>query len=663
MKDNIRFKSYYWSIGTTSYRTENFNMNIEKQLSLMDDFRNLPENKDKSWSSNNDLQANYYAFLKDNNFLEGNALRPAKDAREKTSGLRDIGLLDDERNLTEVGKLLLEISKSNDFDSDNILEIPKDSYIYFKQLLKTCNDIDGNKVRPFVVFLYIISKTEYLTFEEFTYLLPLCINRETTKKITNKILSSRNSSIDYEEIITSVLIDMDNYKNALELFQSEKISEELICVIGMNRKSPMYDKPYYKIYSTLKDIVFKKTESTLQFYEAINKLSNYNISRAWKKHFFSCNVKSKIKREGTGVLNKINILNAKNMNEFNEHFFKLMHLFKAKATLSDYFDLNRRYFKLTDVVLFEDNIVKLDILPKCYIDSISNELIKFAFNETNLLTYNVPLEEINPSLAINAEVLYKRLSILLNTNIINPESAKKVIKDERYRRFNKLIDEKFPTDILITLFTCFEQRNDDEIKKIVTDNADIPTIFEYILGISWYIISKREGEVLDYMKLSLDADLLPKTHAGGGEADIVWKYNKSQWYPEHTLLIEATLAEANTQRRMEMEPVSRHLGDYILEHPDTEVYCVFITTHLHTNVISDFRGRRFIEYYNSTGTEYITGMKILPIQTSELKTLMRFDVKYEDIYKLFDKAYKREGPPAEWYKDNIVRATVLYNGD
>ena len=36
---------------------------------------------------------------------------------------------------------------------------------------------------------------------------------------------------------------------------------------------------------------------------------------------------------------------------------------------------------------------------------------------------------------------------------------------------------------------------------------------------------------------------------------------------------------------MEMEPVSRHLGDYCLEHPEDEAYCVFITTFLNNNVI------------------------------------------------------------------------------
>ena len=131
------------------------------------------------------------------------------------------------------------------YRTDNLLEIPRDSYIYFKQLLKTSNDVAGKTVRPFVVFLYVINKTEYLTYDEFTYLLPLCVDKKTTDKIIECIISSRNSNLNYEDIILSVLMDMDNYQQALSLLQNQEITEDLICNIGINRKSAEYDKPYY----------------------------------------------------------------------------------------------------------------------------------------------------------------------------------------------------------------------------------------------------------------------------------------------------------------------------------------------------------------------------------------------------------------------------------
>lgn len=663
MANEIGFKSYCWVIGTTSYRTDNFNMSIEKQLQLLKNFRELKKHEGKVWNSNNAFQAEYYNYLKENAFVKGDAGRPDKDAREKTSGLRDIGLLDDERNLTEAGLELLKITESDDFASDNFLEIPKDSFLYLKQLLKTANIVGEKTIRPFVVFLYVVNEVGYLTNDEFTYLLPLCVDKHTTEKIIGCIKKSRNTGKEnYEDIILSVLMDMDNYRKALELLQTEPITEELICNVGINRKSARYDKPYYKLYTTLKNIVFNNENLTLEFYEATKKLTNSKVGGAWRKYFFKSTARSVISREGLGVLNAVPIISSSSRERFNEEFFKIMHLFKAKATLSDYFDLNRRYFKITDTVLFEDNKVKLDVLPKCYVEIVGDHLLEIAFEQTELLPKNVDLQDIALFFDIDTRFLYQKLGHALGTEVSNKEMAQKIIKDERYARFNKLIDEKFDKKTLITLFNDFESRNDDEIRSIVTDNADIPTIFEYVLGVAWYIISERKGDVLEYMNLSLEANLLPKTHAGGGEADIVWKYEKTCDYPKHVLLIEATLADGSNQRRMEMEPVSRHLGEYRLTHPNDEAYCVFVTTYLNNNVISDFRARKNMQYYNTSGTEYISGMKILPIQTSELKTLIKFDVKYPKIYKMLDVAYNREGAPKEWYETNIVRETIMYNG-
>lgn len=660
MSNVIGFKSYCWAIGTTSYRTDKFNMNIELQLSLLKEFRNLPNNIGKIWSGNNKFQKEYYEFLKQKKFVKGDAQRPDKDAREKTSGLRDIGLLDSERNITEAGEILIKIAKSKDFSSDNLLEIPKDSYIYFKQLLKASNNVDGKIVRPFVVFLYVISKTEYLTYNEFTYLLPLCVDKKITDKIIDCILSSREGKLNYEDIILSVLMDMENYKQALELLKKEEVNEGLICNIGINRKSAKYDKPYYIIYKLLYDIVFKKKNLALELYTATKKLTNGKIGSAWRKYFFQSSTRSVILKKGLAILNPVAILTVKDEEEFKEEFFKIVHLFKAKATLSDYFDLNRRYFKVTDTVLFGDNKVELDILPKCYIDNIAAILLSFAFSDTYLLEKDVQLEEICPGLHIDMDKLYQRLGEVLGKVVTNKEVALKIIRDERYARLNRLIDEKFSKGTLIQLLNYFESRNDDEIRRLVTDNADIPTIFEYVLGIIWYIISNREGNVLEYMNLSLETDLLPKTHAGGGEADIVWRYKGTEWYKEHTLLIEATLADGSNQRRMEMEPVSRHLGEYCLMYPKVEAYCIFITTSLNVNVISDFRARRFMEYYNTVGTEYIIGMKILPMQTSELKKILEFDIKYPEIYRILDKAYNSTEPPKEWYEKNIVKETSCW---
>ena len=98
------YKSFCWSLGTTSFRMVEFNRKIEKQLELLDEFWHLPQNQLERWTENEIIQISYYNFLKEKGFIDGNAPRKAKDAREKTSGLVDLGLINDERRITAAGQ-------------------------------------------------------------------------------------------------------------------------------------------------------------------------------------------------------------------------------------------------------------------------------------------------------------------------------------------------------------------------------------------------------------------------------------------------------------------------------------------------------------------------------------------------------------------------------
>ena len=76
------YKSYCWSLGTTSFRMVEFNRKIEEQLKLLNEFWALPLNRNKNWSANNAVQIAYYEFIKEQGFIEDkNAPRKDKDAR------------------------------------------------------------------------------------------------------------------------------------------------------------------------------------------------------------------------------------------------------------------------------------------------------------------------------------------------------------------------------------------------------------------------------------------------------------------------------------------------------------------------------------------------------------------------------------------------------
>ncbi len=650
---SLTYKSFCWCLGTTSFRTKNFNRTIEEQLGLLNEFWSKSDNADDGWRNNNSIQTEYYLFMQEKGFVEGDADNKPKDAREKTSGLVDIGLIDSNRRLTNVGETLLAISKSNDFISDNHFEIPKDSYIYLKQLLKTSCVVDGNTVRPLIVLLYFLSKLGELSADEFTYLLPLCTSKETTDEIITSIYDIKNKQKTVDDIIISRLLSMDNYKEALSLLLSqEKVDENLICEIGINRKSRNYDKPYFLLYQTLHKVYMEKDRSA--FVEVFDAAKKIRISNYWIKYLFDTNSRVALVRNAEAHIKSTDFDDITTENEFRTVFFKLMQLFKAKATLRDYFDLNRRYFKTSDIVLFEDDAVKPDVVPKHFFKSVIDSLYEQAYISSDLLFENCALESIADCLVINDDVVIKCINDELGIGTTTIDNAREELERVRYSRFKTLIDKKFSDDNLLELLSCFENRNDDEIRRMVTDNADVPTMFEYVLGVLWYKISDYQGKVLDYMKLSLDADLLPKTHAAGGEADIVYEYNQTEYYPEHALLLEATLADNSNQRRMEMEPVSRHLGQHLLRTGNMNSYCVFATGKLNINVISDFRSRKSMPYYDPQDySKNVSGMKIIPLQISDLKAILKGGRRYKDLYLLFETAFNSALPPHEWYSQCI----------
>jgi len=651
---NIPYRGFYWSLGTTSYRTKAFNVNIEKQLKLISDFRDNPHNQ-IDWTGNNDLQARYYDYMLESEFIIGNAPRKAKDARQKTSGLVDIGLLDDERYLTESGKSLLDICLNNDFKSNNELNIPNDSYIYLKQLLKTANYVMTNPVRPVIVIIYLLSKLNFLSFDEFTFIAPVCITSDITSVAIKTINSIRAGNGNIDDFLIDIILDKKNYQSALKLLIDNDVDEELICTIGINRKSRSYDKEYFPFYKSLKELCLNKNYKIADIvFDSCNKLTG-KPKTMWKQYLFGSYRKENIINNPETILSNLKLINVESEENFKFEFFKLLHLFKLKATLSDYNDLNRRYFKLSDIFIFQNNTVTLDIIPKHFFVPIAEQLyLDTAFTQSSNLKENCQITTISPYLILNEQAVINAIKTEYSVDISNLDEAQQTVKTEKYRRFNELIDLKFDNDTLLNLLDYFESRKDETIFDLVTENADVPTIFEYILSIIWYKISERKGDILDYMNLSLEADLLPRSHASGGEADIVYKYKKSKYYPEHVLLIEATLATATNQRRMEMEPVSRHLGEYRLRKPNNDTYCIFLTTYLHPSVVADFYGRRLIPYYGLNYQSTSTPLKIIPLQTTELKQIIRNNMYYKNLYPLFDTIYKSSSEVKEWYEEIIT---------
>lgn len=656
---DLKFKSFYWCLGTTSFRTKNFNKKIEQQLSLLRDFWLQRGNLGKKWEETNGIQTDYYNFLQKVGFISGNAKNKPKDAREKTSGLAALGLINDDRKLTEVGYALLKLSEQNNFAVDNLLGLPADSFIYFKQLLKTSIDVEKSAIRPFAITIYLIEKLNGLSYDEFTYILPLCIDRQTTLQAIENIKSLREHNLEINDIIFARLIGRNNYRLALNYFlKANVVTEDIISEIGINRKSRNYDRTYFPLYIALHKFYVEKNQNAVnEILSSLKKLSN--TGTLWQQYLFGKNNPAKIKKTPLAYLQSTNFDLANTELKFRRTFFATMHIIKTKRSLADYFDLNRRYMKTSDTILFADEKVTLDTIPRHYFAPICDKLLDIAFDSTPFLQENCPLEKIANFLTPNESVILNGINREFSLNLKSLQDAGELLERQRYIRLQHLIDSKFTDEQILNILDLIAVREDSEIQKLVTDNADIPTIFEYVLGILWYKVSHRKGKILDYMKLSLDVDLLPKTHAAGGEADIVYEYSKSDFYPAHSLLLEATLADRTNQRRMEMEPVSRHLGNHILRTKNLNSYCVFATNDLNINVVSDFRGRKNQRYYDTADdNNFIDGMKIIPLQIDNLKNIIENRIGYEKLYQIFETAFQSELAPREWRDTYIIKKLI-----
>ena len=105
-----------------------------------------------------------------------------------------------------------------------------------------------------MVTLKTLLELDFLTYDEFTYFIPLINDRESAEEIIESIRLYREEKITLEDVIYERLIVMENYQEALSEFIDHAVDEELICLIGMNRKSRNYDKPYYRLYENIKKI-------------------------------------------------------------------------------------------------------------------------------------------------------------------------------------------------------------------------------------------------------------------------------------------------------------------------------------------------------------------------------------------------------------------------
>lgn len=686
----LYYESIIWVFGTTSLRPRQLRHKIITILQALTELEEslLSAGSPSStwqWGGNNELQEAFYDLAKERGVVTGNAPRKAKDARVLTSGLVDLGLLTEERVVTDAGRELLTATESSsevgEEPETNIFAIDRESFVYLKQLLKASLRVGESTVRPFVVVAKLLSEFGSLSYDEFCYLAQLITTHDDYAIISEAIRELRMMT-DKQQIgqyiddtIWRVIISKPRYQRAWELLKSAEESrlDEVIPIIVLNRKSMKYAEWFSPLYRLLTRIYIEGESTSSE----VTKLYDLAKKSGWKKLLFKKGTtRNKVRENGAETLCSHGegnpFADITDERVLRACFFKQLHLIKTKATLKDYSDLNKRYIKLTNTILFENEEIKFDTLPRYIFAEVAPLLFEqAAFAAHSHLANATELIEVSD--CFTKEAVEVATSTARQDLGLAPTEewgeVEKIIRDQRTDKFRSLVEERFDDKTLIRLLRLMEEREDDRIFELVTDEADIPTIFEYLVGVIWYRVSDYRGDILSFLKLSLDAELLPRTHATGGTADIVYQYDADPdgCYPPHTLLIESTLTDSTSQRNSEMEPVSRHLGNYIIHEKaytyisndgvvkikDQTAQSLFVATTLDRNVRNDFYGRRSINYEKDfDGAPVILdGTKIVSIDTELLAEILRREVKYSSIYPLFESYFDNTGKSAPAYEE------------
>lgn len=634
--DNIiNDKHLTWNhLPQSSAQYEFYTQALEKSSDVFKDHKKFDEFQESIKSNlelNQSFASNEYTKLftpKYSELVKSLDVNIEARSRHYTSNLVKLGFADEKRNITDIGYQLLYPAKLKKDNIEEILPLSITNIVYLRQLLKLkIFSKDKDKFySPFLLAIYLLLKNDRISEGDFFHFVQATSPYSSFEKLGNS-----------EEIEIPSEIDIDS-----------KISKDIFEKYFKNQKSASAVDVYYTYYNLLYTFIKSETESDLNklltFYEEnkeqIKKAFNYGINIFKTKRGERSDVVTfKEKHEELFVKN------------FNSNFYITYCKSKEYDGLREYSDTTRRIFKASGIISFDNGFVELAYkeLAKIIFDE---EIIKNnIFGTSNIQFYNSYETEENclfhRDLSLIEILSYSEFKISEIKGEIQKEFGGKslesipaILSDKRSQEFNKFILENYPVEKVKMLLSMFMNReNDKAIKDIVCPDSSVPTIYEYIVGIAWFYFSNKKIDLLHSLNLTLSANFEPLTHAGGGRGDIVI------YEQDKVVMLEATLMNANSQKRGEWEPVLRHSANLKIQEEMNKtgrfVITFFIADELDYNTINIWKAVSAVSLQASFDKEQTTDhVIIMPIQTDELSILIDKNNEYDkiiyDVKRLFE---------------------------
>lgn len=555
-------------------------------------------------------------------------------ARHYTSNLVKIGLADEQRQLSQVAKSWIYGKTLKRSRFENLLPIDDTNLLFLRQLLKL--RIYTNECKeyysPMMMAIYILLNTERISEDDFISIIQMLNPYKSVEPsvFIQEFINGGRAKLQKEYI-------PNDSKDSLGEVNDEPVpmSDEVFNKYFISGKSKEATKVYKEFYEALIQFNCQKTKENLK--KIVQLFSDNRKKNMINKAFgFGSNV-FKFDRNCKSNVNKFIELN-KNSDilenkDLNKNLLLQFKASKRHDSIREYGDITRRIMKVTGIISFKNGVVELrqrdlweklfeniDIKDLVFNKSTEEEYDKYEGKLTSTFLNHCDIEKI---FKCDEKHVEETIEVIKNKlNLVSEDEIKNTLRNETSIAFIKHIEENYPKEKILEILPLFSDRkNDAKIQKIVAENTDVPTIFEYIVGIAWYYISSEKYDVFSSFNLSMSADFEPETHAGGGTGDIVINYK------DYILMIEVTLMNKQAQKRGEWEPVLRHATNLTIEHSTKEVVTLFIADELDENTINIWRAVATVPLQSSKCDKFTESVTIMPLRNTEIVTMLEKSIK------------------------------------
>ncbi len=610
-----------------------------EEIKRIPEFDQAVETMDLGW-----VQRNYMSYPE---LIHQFDLGVEDRARHYTNNLVKLGFADECRDISPVGKLLLDPRRIRKDGLERLLPVDGVNIVYLRQLLKLrLFDTDGERFySPFNLAIFALLKRTRLSENEFLELVQGLNPYSDFADIENYVVNYKEG-----DIVSDIQIDIPE-----ELKTQEKISEKMFRKFYKNRKSKMAVDVYWEFYSRLWSYVHEeknvqKLEEVWIFYEDNRAMLNKAFGRG--QNLFS------LKEGDRPTFTLFDEQNPEILTlHTNEYLFVQFSLSKILDQIREYSDTTKRIFKASGIISFHHGYVELAYRELCshifdaeFIRSrIAGNLSEDTHScYSNCSEYEGGAYSYYCEVVSLAEILkYTDKEIVQIEDHIReefPDTSREeipsILADKRKKEFERFLEKSYPAEKVKEILRLFADRSHDrQIKEMVSQDASVPTIYEYIVGIAWYYFSGKRIDLLESYNLTLSADFEPLVHAGGGKGDIVI-YEKDK-----VVMLEATLMKANSQKRGEWEPVLRHSINLKVEEETSKsgrvVTSFFIADRFDFNTINIWKAVAAVPLQSTVEKDKFTdNVVIMPVCSEELCSLMdqhrEYDAMIARVHQLFE---------------------------